>query len=70
MSKFIKLHNRKKPMLVPVSNLLLVWVVGHMTYIKIKDVPEQIVDESIEEIEALLNFDPAVADIVMKGKEL
>ena len=69
MSKFIKLHDRRKPMLVPVSGISLVWSVGHMTYVKLKDVQEKMVDESVEDIEALINFDPAVADIVMKGNE-
>ena len=70
MSKFIKLHDRGKPMLVPLSSIALVWSVGHLTYIKIGNRHEQVIDESIEEVEALLNFDPAVADIILKGKEL
>lgn len=70
MSKFIKLHDRGKPMLVPLSSITLVWSVGHLTYIKISNRHEQVIDESVEEVETLLNFDPAVADIILKGKEL
>ena len=70
MIKFIKLHDRGRPLLVPLNSIALVWQSGHLTYVKIAGMHEQAVDEKVDEIEALINFDPAVADIVRKGNEL
>lgn len=68
--KFIKLHDRGRPKLIPIHRILYVHKVGHMTSVKMEHNPEFTVDESVEEIEVLLNFDPAVADIVIRGKEM
>lgn len=67
MSKFIRLHDRGRPILIPVSEIRLVHTQGHLTVIQANGIREQMVDERVEEVEALLNFDPAVADIVIGG---
>lgn len=70
MSKFIRLHDRGRPLLIPVSEIRLVHMQGHLTVIQANGIREQMVDERVEEVEALLNYEPEVADIFIKGKEL
>ena len=77
MAKFIEVMERYPPARTPKKRLLNVDTIREVkedtrnqgAYISMRN-EELYVEESYEDVKAMLMYDPAVADIFIKGKEL